>query len=156
MACTNSVPALPWHRGFLETNHQPPEIQGSHFRVFASTKCCLLEDTRLNAGIAPICHWTIKIVTTVSMVYYTVFIYLNRPTNTYTDIHTDTYRLYLIEKEWLFLELICYKYVRTIYITGRLKKYEFAIHDRESEIYFNATNNKNLCLKLFRTYMSAE
>ena len=90
------------------------------------------------------------------MVYCTVFIYLNRPTNAYTDIHTDTYRLYLIKKEWLFLELICYKYVRTIYITRRLKKYELAIHDRESEIYFNATNNKNLCLKLFRTYMSAE
>ena len=117
-------------RIFLETNHQSSEIQGSHFRVFASTKWrCLLQDMRLNAGIAPTCHWTIKIVTTVSMVYYTVFLYLNRPTNTYTDIHTDTYRLYLIKKEWLFLELICYKYVRTIYITGILKKYEFAIHD---------------------------
>ena len=101
--------------------------------------------------------WTIKIVTRVSMVYYTVFIYLNRPTNTYMDIHTDTYRLYLIKKEWFFLELICYKYVRMIYITGGLKTYELAIHDWESEIYFNATmNNKNLCLKLFRTYMSAE
>ena len=142
---------------FLETNHKSPQIQGSYFRVFASTKWrCLLQDMRLNAGIAPTCHWTIKIVTTVSMVYYTVFLYLNRPTNTYTDIHTDTYRLYLIKKEWLFLELICYKYVRTIYITGRLKTYELATHDRESEIYFNATNNKNLCLKLFRTYMNAE